>query len=70
MHTYRLVRKGAIVEIFVDGRPSSKTVNANLRDELRGFFASCGVPQAETDSKVHELYITDTTSFTSTSQTF
>ena len=65
MHEYRLIRKGAVVEIFVDGVTSGKTVNANLRNELRNFFASCSLSQAEADFKVHELYTTDTTSFTS-----
>ncbi len=64
MHSYRLVRRGALVEIFVDGHASGKTVNANLRDELRNFFASCKLTPAEIDSKVHELYMTNTVSFT------
>jgi hypothetical protein len=64
MHNYTLLRKGAVVEIFVDGQAASKTVNANLHNELRNFFASCSLPQADIDFKVHELYTTDTTSFT------
>ncbi len=64
MHNYRLLRKGALVEIFMDGETSGKTVNANLRNELRNFFASCNVPQADIDFRVHELYTTDATSFT------
>jgi len=65
MHNYRLMRKGALVEIFIDDQISpSRTVNANLRNELRAFFASCKVPQADIDHKVHELYTTNTTSFT------
>ena len=64
MHNYRLLRKGALVEIFVDGESSSKTVNANLHNELRNFFAACSLPQADINFRVHELYTTDTTTFT------
>jgi hypothetical protein len=63
MHNYTLLRKGATVEIFVDGKASGQTVNANLRNELRNFFVSCSLPQADIDFKVHQLYTTDTTSF-------
>ena len=63
VHEYRLKRTGALVEIFIDGA-SVKTLNANLRHELRDFFASLDLPQSDIDFKVHELYITNTTSFT------
>jgi len=63
MHNYKLLRRGALVEIFIDGIVSRTTVDANLRNELRNFFGSCGLPQADIDFKVHELYTTDTTSF-------
>ena len=64
MLTYRLLRQGALVQVFVDGQPSSKTLSANLRNELRDFLESFGLPQADIDFKVHELYITNSTSFT------
>lgn len=63
MREYRLIRKAALVEIFVDGH-AIKTVSANFRNELRDVFIPCGLPQADIDSKVHELYITNKTSFT------
>ena len=62
MHEYRLIRKAALVEIFADGR-LIKTVSANFRNELRDVFIPCGLPQADIDSKMHELYITNQTSF-------
>ena len=64
MHTYKLLRQGALVQIYVDGKPDSKTLSANLRNELRDFLVSHGLPQADIDFKVHELYTTNTTSFT------
>lgn len=63
MHEYRLIRKAALVEVFVDGQ-AIKTVSANFRNELRDVLIPCGLPQADIDSKVHELYITNKTSFT------
>jgi hypothetical protein len=62
MHTYRLVRTGASVQVFVDGTPSV-TVDANRRDEMRKYMASVGLTPDEINQKVHELYITNTTTF-------
>jgi hypothetical protein len=62
MHTYRLVRTGASVQVFVDGSPSV-TVDANRRDEMRKYMASVGLTPDEINQKVHELYITNTTTF-------
>ncbi len=62
MHNYRLVRKGAAVEVFVDGIPE-RFVDANRRDEMRKYMASVGLRLDEIDQKVHELYITNTTQF-------
>jgi hypothetical protein len=62
MHTYRLVRTGASVQVFVDGSPSV-TVDANRRDEMRNYMASVGLTPDEINQKVHELYITNTTTF-------
>lgn len=67
MHTYRLVRTGALVEAFVDGH-RTVTVNANGRNELRHYMASVGLSPVEIDQKVHELYITNTTTFESTAK--
>ncbi len=63
MHSYKLVRTGAQVEIFIDGRATGKIVSANLRNELRNWFASRKLTEAEIDSKVHELYLSNTVSF-------
>jgi hypothetical protein len=65
MHTYRLVRTGASVQVFVDGSPSV-TVDANRRDEMRNYMASVGLTPDEINQKVHELYITNTTTFPGT----
>ena len=65
MHTYKLMRQGALVQVFVDGQSSGKTLSANQRNELRDFLASFGLAQADIDFKVHELYLTNSTSFTS-----
>lgn len=65
MHTYKLMRQGALVQVFVDGQSTGKTLSANQRNELRDFLASFGLPQADIDFKVHELYLTNSTSFTS-----
>lgn len=62
MHTYRLVRTGALVEAFVDGQ-RSVTVDANSRNELRYYMASVGLTPDEINQKVHELYITNVTTF-------
>jgi hypothetical protein len=62
MHNYRLVRKGAEVQVFVDGSPKL-TVDANRRDEMRNYMKSVGLKPDEIDQKVHELYITNTTKF-------
>ncbi len=64
MHTYKLMRQGALVQVFVDGQSSGKTLSANQRNELRDFMAFCGLSQADIDFKVHELYLTNATSFT------
>ena len=63
MHTYKLMRQGALVQIFVDGQSSGKTLSANQRNELRDFLALYGLSQADIDFKVHELYLTNSTSF-------
>jgi hypothetical protein len=62
MHTYRLVRTGAIVEAFVDG-DRMLTIDAYRRNELRHYVASVGLTPDEINQKVHELYITNTTTF-------
>ena len=63
MHTYKLMRQGASVQVFVDGQHNGETLSANQRNELRDFMASFGLPQADIDFKVHELYLTNSTSF-------
>jgi len=65
MHTYKLMRQGALVQVFVDGEFSKKTLSANQRNELRDFLTSHGLVLADIDFKVHELYTTNSTSFTS-----
>ncbi len=67
MQTYRLVRTGALVEAFVDGLRTA-TVDANSRNELRHYMASVGLTPDEINQKVHELYITNTTTFASTAK--
>lgn len=64
MHTYKLLRQGAQVKVFVDGQASNKTLSANQRNELRDYLESFGLMQTDIDFKVHELYLTNTTSFT------
>jgi hypothetical protein len=44
------------------------TVNANGRNELRHYMATVGLSPVEIDQKVHELYITNTTTFESTAK--
>jgi hypothetical protein len=63
MHTYKLMRQGALVQVFVDGQLSGKMLSANQRNELRDFLAFYGLSQADIDFKVHELYLTNSTSF-------
>ena len=62
MHTYRLVRTGSAVRVFVDGNPGI-TVDANKRNEMRDYMASAGLTADEINQKVHELYMTNTTEF-------
>ena len=62
MHKYRLVRTGASVQVYVDGRAGA-TVDANQRNEMRNYMASAGLTPDEINQKVHELYITNTTEF-------
>ncbi len=62
MHSYRLVRTGAAVRVFVDGNPRL-TVDANKRNEMRDCMASAGLTPDEINQKVHELYMTNTTQF-------
>lgn len=62
MHNYRLVRSGANVQVFVDGN-AKLSVDANRRDEMRNYMASVGLTPDEINQKVHELYITNTTTF-------
>lgn len=64
MHNYRLVRDRSAVQVFVDGMPKV-TVDANQRNELRNYMVSAGLTPAEVNHKVHELYITNATEFTS-----
>jgi hypothetical protein len=63
MHNYRLVRDRSAVQVFVDGIPKV-TVDANQRNELRNYMVSAGLTPDEVNHKVHELYITNTTEFT------
>ena len=63
MHNYRLVRDRSAVQVYVDGIPKV-TVDANQRNELRDYMVSTGLTPAEVNQKVHELYITNTTEFT------
>ena len=63
MHTYKLMRQGALVQVYVDGKASDMTLSANQRNELRDFLASHGLVLSEIDFKVHELYTTNSTSF-------
>ena len=65
MHTYKLLREGGSVRIFVDGDPIDRTLSANQRNELRDFLGLHGLLQSDIDFKVHELYMTNATSFTS-----
>ena len=67
MHKYRLVRTGAAVRVFVDGT-AGITVDANKRNEMRDYMASAGLTPDEVNQKVHELYITNTTTFASTAK--
>ncbi len=67
MHNYRLVRTGALVEVFIDGH-GTVTVDANSRNELRHYMESVGLTPDEINQKVHELYITNTTTFASTAK--
>lgn len=62
MHSYRLVRTGSAVRIFVDGDPKV-TVDANKRNEMRDYMARAGLTPDEINLKVHELYMTNTTEF-------
>ena len=62
MHTYRLVRSGSSVRVLVDEIPTV-TVDANLRGEMRKYMASVGLTPDEINQKVHELYVTNTTTF-------
>jgi hypothetical protein len=62
MHSYRLVRTGSAVQVFVDGDPKV-IVDANRRDEMRSYMASVGLSPDEINQKVHELYLTNTTKF-------
>jgi hypothetical protein len=63
MHNYRLVRDRSAVQVFVDGIPKV-TVDANQRNELRNYMVSAGLTPDEVNHKVHELYLTNTTEFT------
>ena len=63
MHTYRLVRDRSAVQVYVDGIPKV-TVDANQRNELRNYMVSTGLTPAQVDHNVHELYLTNTTEFT------
>ena len=65
MHTYRLFREGGSVRIFVDGNPIERTLSANQRNELRDFMGLHGLLPSDIDFKVHELYLTNATCFTS-----
>lgn len=56
-----------MVEAFVDGH-RTVTVDANRRDELRNYMASVGLSPVEINQKVHELYITNTTTFAATAK--
>ena len=51
------------MQVFVDGIPKV-TVDANQRNELRNYMVSAGLTPDEVNHKVHELYITNTTEFT------
>jgi hypothetical protein len=64
MHTYRLVRTGSNVRVYVDGNPKL-TVDAHKRNEMRNYMASVGLNPDEINQKVHELYITNATEFLS-----
>ena len=63
MHSHRLVRDRSSVQIYVDGIPKV-TVDANQRNELRNYMVSTGLTPEQVNHKVHELYITNTTEFT------
>jgi hypothetical protein len=65
MHTYKLLREGGSVRIFVDGAPIDRTLSANQRNELRDFLGLHGLLPSDIDFKVHELYMTNSTSFMS-----
>ncbi len=62
MRTYRFVRTGASVQVLVNGKLTI-TVDANLRGEMRNYMASVGLTPDEINQKVHELYVTNTTTF-------
>jgi hypothetical protein len=63
MPNYRLIRDRWAVQVFVDG-VAKITVDANQRNELRNYMVSTGLTPDEVNHKVHELYITNTTEFT------
>ncbi len=63
MHNYRLVRDRSAVQVFVDGKPKV-TVDANQRNELRNYMLAAGLTPDEVNRRVHELYITNATEFT------
>ena len=65
MYTYKLFREGGSIRVFVDGKPINRTLSANLRNELRDFMGLHGLLPSDIDFKVHELYLTNATSFTS-----
>jgi hypothetical protein len=63
MPNYRLIRDRWAVQVFVDG-VAKITVDATQRNELRNYMVSTGLTPDEVNHKVHELYITNTTEFT------
>jgi hypothetical protein len=62
VRSYRLVRTGSAVRVFIDGKANT-TVDANLRNEMRNYMAAAGLSPDEINHKVHELYTTNQTEF-------
>jgi hypothetical protein len=50
---HRLVRRGPVIDIYVDGKLTSLQLEVAKIDEVRGFMQ--GVPEAEIDKKMQQL---------------
>jgi hypothetical protein len=52
-HHHRLVRRGPVIDVYVDGKLTSLQLEVVKIDEVRGFMQ--GVPEAEIDRKMQQL---------------